>query len=142
MGRNKLSKALEKVAREKGLIGDEVQKSQVRFTIPPSVNALYFNKRGVGRVKTPDYSKWIKANSSAARTLRPPAKYPVRFCYKLCGKINRSRDGDNVSKAIQDILVAEKVLEKDSLMCVTGGRWEYAPSDDDPHVIVWLEEIE
>ena len=40
-----------------------------------------------------------------------------------------------------DLLVSAGTLPDDSVRYVTGGRWEYAPSADEPHVVVSLEGV-
>jgi hypothetical protein len=147
MGRNKLSKALEKVAREKGLIGERLQVasgetvSVVRFDMAPSTNNLFITS-GRRRVKSPDYRAWIEANTAEAKRLAKPSKYPVRVCWSLCGKVNQARDGANTEKAATDLLVSVGVLAGDSLKYVAGERWDYRPSDEPEYMLVWLEEIE
>jgi len=112
----------------------------VRLDMPPSTNNLFLS-RGRKRIKTPEYRQWIKDNEGEARRLTPPAKYPVRVCWALCGKVNRSRDGANTEKAFCDLLVSVGVLKGDSLKYVVGERWDYQPSDEEQHILVWIEEV-
>ena len=129
-------------ARSLGTPADQPQPPAaptVRLGLPPSGNNLFLNVPGRGRVKTPEYRAWIAANEATAKTLPPPVKYPVRVCYRLCGKVFRARDGFNCEKPLTDLLVSVKVLENDNLTRVTGGRWEYEPSATPPFVLMWLE---
>ncbi len=144
MGRNKLSKALEKVAREKGLICEKSESRagkhmMVCFTKPPTVNNLFLSA-GRRRVKTPEYREWIRENTDEAKELKSPPSYPIIMCYRLCGNFNSQSDGANYEKPVVDILVSERVIANDNLKHIIGGRWEYAPSEADPTVLVWWEE--
>lgn len=144
MPRNKLNKDLEKLARERGLLaeppGRKATSPSARFTKPPTVNNLFLTA-GRKRVKTPEYRAWIERNKVEAGRMSRPERFPVRACYRLCGKFNVRSDGANYEKPVVDLLVSEKVLPDDKLKYVTGGRWEYCPSSEEPHVIVWLEVI-
>lgn len=113
----------------------------VRLTMPPSTNNLFLS-RGKKRIKTPEYRAWIDENIAAATKLKPPTKYPVRVCWTLCGKVNEQRDGANTEKASVDLLVALKVLAGDSLKYVCGETWDYKPSEDEQHIMIWWEEIQ
>jgi hypothetical protein len=144
-----MDKRWEKVAREKGLVVEDAARRPpqldrppvVRFDKPPTTNNLFLSA-GRKRVKTPEYRAWIERNKGEAARLAPPSKFPVRACYRLCGKFNTAADGANYEKPTIDLLVSVGVLPDDKLKYVTGGRWEYAPSSDEPHVLVWLEVID
>lgn len=144
MPRNKLNKDLEKLARERGLLAESAIRvatvGEVRFTKPPTVNNLFLTA-GRKRVKTPEYRAWIDRNKAEAGRMSRPVSFPVRACYRLCGKFNVRADGANYEKPVIDLLVSEGVLPDDKLKYVTGGRWEYSPSSEEPHVIVWLEQV-
>lgn len=148
MPRNKLSKDLEKVARENGLLPGSalpppsaagLPPNCVRFSLPPSTNNLFIS-HGRKRVKSPKYRRWISDNEDVAGTMPKPASFPVHVCYRLCGKVNARMDGANAEKATVDLLVSAGVLPDDSLTYVTGGRWEYQPGECEPFVLVWWEE--
>lgn len=129
-------------AADLGQAFDRVHAGVATFTLPPSMNNLYRNVPGRGRVKTREYLDWISANRGTAEAMKPPASYPVRMCFRLCGKVYRARDGYNCEKPLTDLLVAEKVLIGDNLNHIVGGYWEFLPSNDPPSVVVWLEEVE
>lgn len=78
---------------------------------PPSVNALYFNKPGKGRIKTPAYRAWIKEAGWLLVSQRPKA---VLGEYKLHVLVGPTRaDIDNLAKAINDLLQRHQVVTND-----------------------------
>lgn len=84
----------------------------LKLPFPPSVNAMYFNLPGKGRVKTGGYHAWIKEGGMdllAQRVRRLDG--PVRVEITLDDR--RSGDADNRTKAVLDLLVAHGVIDKD-----------------------------
>lgn len=77
--------------------------------LPPSVNALYRNAPGRGRVKTGAYNAWLEEAGWAAVTRwraagRPSFTAPLALTIEL-GLSGRRRDAGNTLKPIEDLLV-------------------------------------
>lgn len=86
----------------------------IRLPYPPTVNALYTNVPGKGRVKTADYRNWCNAAVLMLKAQRPR---PVAGKYRLTVVLERpdmrARDIDNTLKALSDCLKAAGVIEDD-----------------------------
>ncbi|MTH96559.1 RusA family crossover junction endodeoxyribonuclease [Roseibium sp. RKSG952] len=81
---------------------------------PPSVNAMYRNVSGKGRVKSADYKKWEKQAGFLILEAKPrPHTGPVRISYTFGAKSGRW-DMSNFIKAIEDLLVTHGLIEDDS----------------------------
>lgn len=79
---------------------------------PPSVNAMFRNVPGVGRVKTTDYKNWIKEAGWMLNAQRPQ---PIQGDYRLLVLVGPTRaDIDNLTKAINDLLQSHGVVENDN----------------------------
>ena len=82
---------------------------------PPSTNALFFNVRGKGRVRSENYRKWAKEAGWTLNAQRPPKfKGPVTIGIELCPPSSRRFDLDNKNKALLDLLVTHRVIEDDN----------------------------
>jgi Holliday junction resolvase RusA-like endonuclease len=80
----------------------------------PSVNALYRNVRGRGRVKTARYRSWIRGQLKALVAQRArPVVPPVAILIELPD--NMRGDPDNRTKAILDLLVAASIIPDDNI---------------------------
>jgi len=83
---------------------------------PVSVNAMYANAAGRGRVKTERYKTWINAAGWALVAARPvKVAGPYTLEITLFQSDKRKRDIDNVVKPISDLLVEHQLVEDDSL---------------------------
>jgi Holliday junction resolvase RusA-like endonuclease len=83
------------------------------FDRPPSVNALFRNAAGIGRVKSRAYKEWIATAFVQITAQRPGC---VRGSYHLAIVAERSNaraDLDNIIKATADILKAYGVIQDD-----------------------------
>lgn len=98
----------------------------VEIELPPSTNNLFATVKG-RRVKSKEYTRWIKRNLPTVAQLRQPI-LPCRVVIGLFGKINGARDGDNFLKPIMDALVSAGVIPGDSLRYVVGCRWFLEPN--------------
>jgi len=87
------------------------------FTLPfpPSVNNLFVNIPGRGRVKTQRYRTWRNAAGWDIRAAKP-GKFegPVEISVVYQRPDSRRRDLDNLFKAIADALVEFEIIEDDS----------------------------
>ncbi len=96
---------------------------------PPSVNALYRNLPGRGRVKTGVYKDWA---GHAGWTLKSqnPAPVPGRVVIVIgIERRNGAADIDNRAKAILDLLVAHKVIKNDNLVTAIAMAWAAKGTD-------------
>ena len=86
----------------------------ITLPFPISVNALYRNVRGVGRVKTERYRTWIQA---AGWDVKQAKQKPINGWYRISMTLheseNRRRDIDNFFKGVSDLLVAHKLIDDD-----------------------------
>ena len=83
---------------------------------PPSVNGMFLNMRGRGRVKAPAYRAWIsQAGADILRQVCTPCfadHHRVSITIDLDDK--RNGDADNRAKAVLDLLVTHRVIPGDS----------------------------
>ena len=98
----------------------------IPFTLPlpPSVNNLYLNLRGRGRVKSPAYRAWLDEAaaicSDAAWRHNPPPPDSRWSLEAVCVMPNwRRRDLDNAAKAAIDFLAARLGLDDNRLVALT-----------------------
>ena len=102
------------------------------FTVPtpPSVNALYRNVPGRGRVKTSRYKTWINAAGWDVRAQKPPpVPDSVAVNYSVPRPKDRRRhDLGNYEKALSDLLVLHEIIEDDSKIVEL--RLVFAARDD------------
>ena len=84
----------------------------IRLPVPPSVNALFFNKSKGGRGKADPYKAWIVAAGWQLKLQRP---IPVLGRYTLLIRLPQSLQGDidNRIKAVSDLLVKHEIVEDD-----------------------------
>jgi crossover junction endodeoxyribonuclease RusA len=83
------------------------------LTVPPTVNNLFFNVPGKGRVKTAGYVEWLTKAGWELKAHRPPqldgaVRIDMRF--EDAGR----KDLDGLPKAILDLLVTHQVIKDDS----------------------------
>ncbi len=97
--------------------------------VPPSVNSLYANAQGKGRVKSNRYRIWLRAaeNEMQAQQCRPFGSPAI-----LTLNIPENTRGDlsNRFKAAEDLLVRCGVLEDDSKAFVRGIRAQWVPKGE------------
>jgi Holliday junction resolvase RusA-like endonuclease len=80
--------------------------------LPISTNALFLNKKGKGRTKTPQYRAWIEeAGWEIKRQHVPSFNGPVSLAYELSE--NARIDLDNL-KCVADLLVNMGIIPNDS----------------------------
>lgn len=98
---------------------------RMQLPMPPSVNALYRNVPGKGRVKTKRYHTWLQAAGWAIKEQKPgKVEGPYRL-WLYCGRPdNRRRDLANLEKAVSDLLVSHGVVEDDSKCAELHLYWE------------------
>lgn len=84
----------------------------ITLPLPPSVNSMFRNVPGVGRVRTSDYKSWERKASAAltfASWEMPGRPYTVTLRFN----VNHQSDIDNRVKPVLDLLVRHKVIDGD-----------------------------
>jgi crossover junction endodeoxyribonuclease RusA len=107
--------------------------------LPPSVNSLYRNVPGRGRVKTDKYKDWLLeagliVNTQLKSNERIEGPYGLRL--RAYRPDKRRRDLSNLLKATEDLLVALGVVEDDSLCQSIEAEW--AQEQMNTGIKVWL----
>lgn len=100
----------------------------VHFTMPtpPSVNALFRNVKGRGRVKTEAYFDFIQMGITAIRNQQVPAlSGPVIMVYGIERIARNALEADisNRLKAIEDTIVKAGVIEDDRFVTGIAISW-------------------
>lgn len=88
----------------------------INLPYPPTVNALFRNVPGKGRVKTKRYLQWSRVASNeimAQRVAFPVNKIEGPFEVHITLDANRKGDIDNYVKAIIDVIVNMDVVDDD-----------------------------
>lgn len=86
----------------------------IRLPIPPSVNCLYRNVRGRGRVKTKAYKQWLTqadGHMVLQRMLIEPVRGPIALTIRVPAKMRG--DISNRLKACEDYLVTREITPDD-----------------------------
>jgi Holliday junction resolvase RusA-like endonuclease len=89
----------------------------INLPLPPSVNTLFRNVPGKGRVRTAAYRRWKEACTSYAWKQKPIGGFPRfdrDFEVIVCVPAKMQGDVDNRGKAAVDILVAWAIISDDS----------------------------
>lgn len=81
--------------------------------MPPSVNSLYANAPGRGRVKTRNYTKWREAAGWLLVAQRP-GRIKGRYSLDIAVPARTRGDISNLIKATEDLLVLHGVTDDDS----------------------------
>jgi len=82
--------------------------------VPPSVNNMFVNVRGRGRVPSSRYTKWKKAALSHLWGVRLPPTIKHHVCVYIVVTEKCRSDLDNCAKAVLDFLVQNKIIADDS----------------------------
>ena len=104
--------------------------------LPPSVNTIYRNVKGRGRVKSERYRKWINSvnwqlNAQAPQKIDGEVEVSI-YCKR---PDKRRRDIDNCIKAVLDMLVSNHLIEDDSRVVKVSAEWCKNPDLDGTMVI-------
>lgn len=96
-------------------IRSKSREARIVLPWPPSVNTMFVNVRGKGRVRSENYNKWIRDAGWMIRSQRvKPFDEPVSVTVELNPPDNRAFDLDNKSKALLDLLVKMNVIPDDN----------------------------
>jgi crossover junction endodeoxyribonuclease RusA len=112
----------------------------IDLPIPPSVNNLYKNVPGKGRVRSKNYKRWQRAAYPLIAQMKRPEVFPVSVLIVVSGKVNMRRDVDNFAKAITDAMVNCGILPGDSLRYVNDNRQRYVGGDGEAKAEVFIFE--
>lgn len=95
----------------------------VTVPAPPSVNALYRNLPGKGRVRTSTYKDWAGHAGWVLKSQAPPP-VPGRVIIILgLERDSAAADIDNRVKALFDLLVTHKVIKDDKYVTAFAISW-------------------
>lgn len=106
-------------------LANDVQMIDIK-PLPPSLNNMFVNVRGRGRIKSDRYRTWINAAGWDVKIAKAkPMHGPVRVSILLNRPSKRS-DLDNLTKPILDLLVTHGVLLDDSQVMALSTEWSDA----------------
>lgn len=98
--------------------------------MPPSVNKIFANVPGVGRVKTEAYKNWITeagwmllAQRNIGTRRHRLLVGPVEVSVTAYRPANKKRDLDNILKALLDLLTSTQTIKDDSQVVALSARW-------------------
>lgn len=91
--------------------------------LPPSVNGIFRNVHGRGRVKTKAYKAWLKAAGWEVNCQKP-----IRIAGKVeiditCKRPSGNSDIDNRVKAALDLLVTMNLIDDDRYVERVRAQW-------------------
>jgi len=111
--------------------------------MPPSVNQLYANARGKGRIKTAKYRDWLTEAGVTLEQQKPDHLSGwVSVTYLICKPDARKRDLMNLEKALSDLLCKHYVIEDDSYITVAKLAWVRPEDVLWKDVLVQVTEVE
>lgn len=106
---------------------------------PVSVNAMYRNVRGVGRVKSKRYKAWnAEAHAMNTGTTMHQIEGPFNAEIVVGRPDKRKRDLDNLAKCVLDLAVSWGLVEDDHLLTSLKMEW----SDTMKGAVLYLSEAE
>jgi len=92
--------------------------------IPPSVNQIYANVPGKGRVKTKQYRQWLDLAGwqvlGQRRGRRVEGKVDIQIEVR---RLSANSDADNRIKATLDLLVKQGVIDDDKNVQKVSAEW-------------------
>ncbi len=92
--------------------------------LPPSVNHMFANVAGKGRVKSQGYRTWLNAVGWDVNQQRPqPVRGFVRVHIRL-GPWDKKSDIDNRVKACLDLLKTHDLIDDDRFVHDIRARWD------------------
>lgn len=93
---------------------------------PPSVNTLFSNAPGRGRVKTPAYRAWLE-EAGWALLSQKPAHVTGPVCLDYLIHDSGRADLGNLEKGLTDLLVSHEIIEDDNRSIVRRITLEWSP---------------
>lgn len=116
----------------------------IKLPRPISVNSIYANVTGKGRVKSAKYNTWMRHVDALMWEQRCPRYIgPVRLHFRV-GEVGASpkMDGDNTLKAYIDALVKYDIIEEDNRKIVRAISMEWVPELDGAEAEIWPVDLE
>lgn len=110
-------------ARQEGGAPPASPSIELTLPIPPSVNAMFRNVRGVGRVKSKAYLDWLGHAGWVLRSQRPGAIKGRVLVVVSAEQAGAASDIDNRIKALFDLLVSQGVIEDDRFVVGFCAAW-------------------
>lgn len=98
----------------------------IRIPIPPSLNGIFRNVPGIGRVKTGGYKRWITQAGYAVLAQRPE-KWKGDVAVSIAIGPRQRGDLDNRIKPVLDLLTKMQVIEDDRKVVEITARWSVIP---------------
>lgn len=95
----------------------------IEIPAPPSVNEMFRNVRGRGRVKTAAYNDWLGHAGWVLRSQSPDRVGGRVVLVISVERASKSADIDNRVKAILDLLVTHGVIEDDRNVVGFAAAW-------------------
>lgn len=108
---------------------NEARELTFDLPMPPSVNSMYRNVPGKGRVKTKDAKAWayeagwMLVTQRNQNTRHKQFKGPVEVEVSAYRPASRRRDLDNILKALLDLLTSTQTIADDSQVVAIKARW-------------------
>jgi crossover junction endodeoxyribonuclease RusA len=103
---------------------------QIALPFPVSVNNLFLNVRGRGRIPSPAYRQWREDAGWALKAQKPPRiPGPIEIAVDLTPPDKRARDIDNLFKGILDLLVTHGIIDGDDSRTVRRVSAEWVNGD-------------
>jgi crossover junction endodeoxyribonuclease RusA len=96
----------------------------LELPLPPSVNALTFNRKG-GRSKTESYDAWLIEAGVLLNQQKPGRIVGPYSLMAAFARPNKSSDLANREKALSDLLVKHGVIEDDRFAESISLRWDH-----------------
>lgn len=116
--------------------GRSALSAHLEMALPPSVNVLWFNRPGVGRVRTTAYQRWAESAGWEIASQRPPHVAGDVAVSIRAGRPSRRRDLDGCLKALLDILVSQHVIHDDRHVETLTASWDATLEPGRCHVTV------
>ncbi len=106
------------------IVGQSQPTQTFVLPFPVSVNNMFLNIPGRGRIKSPKYRAWQTEAGWRLRQQRAiPISGHVEVSIVAIRPDNRRRDIDNLSKAVCDILVVNNVITDDKMIVRLTAEW-------------------
>ena len=104
---------------------------ELALPYPVTVNRLFVNVRGKGRIPSPAYKQWREDAGWAIKAQRPPKiPGPVEINVALTAPDKRMRDLDNAGfKGVIDLLVTHDIIDGDDHRTVRRVSAEWVDGD-------------
>lgn len=102
---------------------------RIELPMPPSVNKMFANVPGKGRVRTKTYRAWsYEAGFMLVAQRNAGGKHktidgPVSVLVEAYRPANKKRDLDNILKALLDLLTNTSTIKDDSQVIELTARW-------------------